>query len=344
MGDNAWVGATAYIASTLAKKGIALIGVEVFGHGFGPGSLVALTRTNGQVDSKPSPGRMMPTSTGDFNFETGGCVILPGPIATRDCFRQTAVDIFTLVKLMATNGLAGQLDLNPDRIMYIGQSFGSIMGTMAVATDPRIKAAVLNVGGGPVVDVARLQRPAVLASKYLEFRNPSLSFADEAFAFRWQDFVTTKSSVVPKAFDVAEWMNMPSDPLAFASGLRNKAVLFQIAMGDEEVPNPTNSNLIRAAGGQANTWLYHAEKAVKIATPGTLPSQPHRFLSDDLIYTTPARTAIAKAAQQQVAEFLSSDGMTFVDPDDYLGAPFKKSDKLFEVPKDLPDKLNFLPE
>jgi hypothetical protein len=33
-----------------------------------------------------------------------------------------------------------------------------------------------------------------------------------------------------------------------------------------------------------------------------------------------------------------------VDPDDYLDAPFKRSDKLFEVPKELPDGLNFLPQ
>ncbi len=36
------MGATTYIASTLAKRGIALIGVEVFGHGYGPASLIQL--------------------------------------------------------------------------------------------------------------------------------------------------------------------------------------------------------------------------------------------------------------------------------------------------------------
>ncbi len=67
-----------------------------------------------------------------------------------------------------------------------------------------------------------------------------------------------------KAFDVAEWFNMPGDPLAFASSLTKKPVLYLIALGDQEVPNPTNSTFIRAASGQSSTWLYRPDRACEI--------------------------------------------------------------------------------
>ena len=72
------------------------------------------------------------------------------------------------MKLITDNrGLSSQLGLDPKRISYIGQSFGAVLGSMVVATEPRVKTAVLNAGGGPVVDVARLQNPPLLAQAYL---------------------------------------------------------------------------------------------------------------------------------------------------------------------------------
>jgi pimeloyl-ACP methyl ester carboxylesterase len=352
--DNQWTGATSYIAATLAKAGIALIGVEVMGHGYGPGSEIVLTRRGESPISVMSPGRTLPLSPDPsatpvvFDpVQGGGCIVLPGPFATRDCFRQTAVDVFALVKLLtAKNGLASQLDLDPTRISFIGQSFGAILGTMVAATEPNVKTLVLNVGGGPVVDVARLQPPPNLGALYLATRTPAVSppnfLAD--FAFRGDaKTVTAPNFQIAKLFEVAEWYNMPGDPLAFASRLKGKSVLFQIALGDMEVPNPTNSNLIRAASGQNATWLYRFDLAQKLAPFGRLDGQPHRFLADDLMFDSSARTSVAIAAQSQVADFINSNGKTISNPNEGIGAPFRERDGIFEVPKALPDGLNYPP-
>jgi hypothetical protein len=61
------------------------------------------------------------------------------------------------------------------------------------------------------------------------------------------------------------------------------------------------------------------------------------------MYKSTARTSIALAAQNQVAEFIASDGKSRVDPDSYLTPPFKPEDNLFEVPGSLPDTLNYGP-
>ncbi len=226
MGDDQWRGATTYIASTLAKNNIALIGVEVFGHGYGPASVIRLARSTGDPVFVPSPGRTIPIDGANFNPEMGGCIILPGPFASRDCFRQTAVDMFTLVKLIAgPNGIGSQLNLNVNRISYVGQSFGAVLGTMVVSTESRVKTAVLNGVGGPVVDIARMQNPPVLGYTYLQTRTPPLLSSD-VLAFPGGAPVTTTDSAALKAFEVTEWYNMSGDPLSFAAGLITKPVLF----------------------------------------------------------------------------------------------------------------------
>ena len=40
--------------------------------------------------------------------------------------------------------------------MYYGLSFGGIYGTMLMGTDPVFHQGLLNVPGGPIVDIARL--------------------------------------------------------------------------------------------------------------------------------------------------------------------------------------------
>src|SRR5260370_9263859 len=42
------------------------------------------------------------------------------------------------------------------RIMYYGLSFGGIYGTMLMGTDSLFHQGLLNVPGGPIVDIARL--------------------------------------------------------------------------------------------------------------------------------------------------------------------------------------------
>jgi pimeloyl-ACP methyl ester carboxylesterase len=343
MGDDQWMGATTYIASTLAKRGIALIGVEVFGHGYGPASAIQLSYSSAPPAFIPSPGRTIPVDGVNFDIARSGCVVLPGPFATRDCFRQTAADMFALVKLITgTSGFSSQLGLDHNRISYIGQSFGAVVGSMVVAAEPAVKTAVLNSGGGPVVDIARMQNPPLLAQLYLQMRNPPILTPD-VLVFQGDPPAVTTNAAAPRAFDVTEWFNMSGDPLAFASALSKKRILHLISLGDQEVPNPANSTLIRAASAQSSTWLYRPDRACKIVGAAALPVQPHRFLSEPFMYDSTARTSIAKAAQQQVAEFIVSDGKIVADPDTFLTSPFQPGDNLFEVPKTLPDALNYEP-
>ena len=118
LGDSQF-GAPTFAAATWAKKGFATLAIEITGHGFGALSTTQIA-TAGGTFTVATPGRGIQFSSAPIGA-TDGC-ILPNALATRDCSRQTAVDLFALVRtIKATNGLG--LNLNTSRIYYTGQSF-----------------------------------------------------------------------------------------------------------------------------------------------------------------------------------------------------------------------------
>ena len=364
-------GAPTFAASTWAQKGFATLAIEITGHGFGSLSATQVVTNNGSLVVS-TPGRGVQFSPTTPIGPSDGC-ILPNAIGTRDCARQTAVDLFALVStIKATQGLG--LNLDPSRIYYAGQSFGSFYGTLFEAVEPDVRAGVLNSGGGTQVDVARLSpiaRP--IGALYLTGFAPALlnvppappqayfhdSFNDE-YVYREQAITDTVpgAMAVQAAFEEAEWLGMLGDPLSYAAHLKTaplrgvpaKQILVQFGLGDLEVPNATESALVRTAGLQQSTWLLRTDLAAAIdprllalTQPGTpFPIYPHRFLSNPTIFdpNSPSlETAIAVAAQRQIADFFTLG--TISDPNQYLSAPFAGF-TLFHNPPVLPDGLNFL--
>jgi hypothetical protein len=372
LGDNQF-GAPTFIAGTLAKNGFATLGFEIPGNGYGPGSTVKVTDNSGISHTVQTPGRGILIPGNTEIGPTDGCIV-PGAIAIRDCGRQSAVDLFALVRtIQITKGLG--MNLDPNRIYYVGQSFGTTYGTPFHAVEPRVKAAVFNGDGGTSVDVARLAisgRP--LAVAYLASISPALLNAPPPVYFN-DDYVlrdqpplvvsaptdgTARPTTLQAAFEAAEWLDMSGDPLSYAPHLRTsplagvpaKNTLFQYGFGDLEMPNPTESAVIRAANAQPFGWFLRFDEAVA-AHPELLsvmsvgvpfPILPHRTLSNETIFNPdfPAETSLALAEQQQVAAYFASNGNSNPDPNDFLTGVFQPSSKLFEIPQTLPETLNFL--
>jgi Bacterial virulence factor lipase N-terminal len=370
LGD-AQFGAPTFIASTLAKSGFATLAIEITGHGYGAGSAVNLTGNDGTVQTVATPGRGILIPGNTQIGPTDGCII-PGAIAVRDCGRQTAIDLFALIAtVQRTHGLG--LPLNAGKVFYLGQSLGSTYGTLFEAVEPQVPAAVFSVGGGTSVDVARLAisgRP--LGVEYLAPfgllnvppASPEPYFHDafnDNYVFRGNPPVTNnvpEALSIQAAFEAAEWLGMLGDPLSYAphftsplAGVPQKTTLFQFGLGDLEVPNPTESALVRAAEAHSSTWFFRFDRAVNAGHPELLgvsmpgvpfPILPHRILSNPTIFAVPAETSIALAEQRQVAKFFSSGGKTIADPNQFVTAPFSPGEHLFEVPVALPEQLNFL--
>jgi hypothetical protein len=211
----------------------------------------------------------------------------------------------------------------------------------------------VNVPGGSITEIARLSpsfRPLVgialatrVPSLYNAVPDPTFTNFNENLPLHGQPIVVDTvpgADAIQNVLDDDIWAQTPADPVAWASSIRAnpvagstpKSVIVQFAKGDETVPNPTASALIRA-GGLEDRATYFRNDLAFATIPGYTVKNPHTFLSN----ISGASGPLAVAAQQQIATFLASGGATTIDPDG--PGPY------FETPiaGPLPEALNFLP-
>jgi hypothetical protein len=342
------------VASVMASQGIATIAINVVGHGFGPLGTLVVNRNAGGPVVIPAGGRGIDQNgNGSFDSTEGSSAAAPrGIIGSRDGLRQTVIDLMQLVRVIRAGvDVDGDnaADLDTSRIYYFGQSFGGIYGTKLLAMEPNIRAGVPNVAGGSIIEVVRLGGfrgllTVALASRVPALLNggPNLNFDENIPLRNLPPVVNTVAGAMPiqKLIDNNEWVSQSGNPVAYApyirkarlDGRKPNPVIFQIAKGDQTVPNPTNTAILRA-GDLADRATYFRNDLAFAANPAT-PKNSHTFLTR---ISTPSAAAYAIAAQQQIAVFFASDGLTTIDPDG-AGA-------IFETPigLPLPEELNFIP-
>jgi hypothetical protein len=344
------------VAATLAHAGIATIAINVVGHGFGPDGTLTVNRTDGPSVTFNAGGRAV-DQDGNGTFDsTEGVNALPpdGIISNRDGLNQTVIDLMQLIRTIRAGvdvNDDGVPDLSTSRIYYYGQSFGGIYGTELLGLDPTVHTGVVNVPGGPIIEIARLSptfRPLVelsLATRTPSLLNGGVDGFTEDIPLRGQPPVTAPvagSLPIQEVIDNTEWVSQSSNPVAWAPHLRldplagaaSKNVIVQFARGDETVPNPTASALIRAGRLQDRATFFRNDLA--FAEDSTMPKNPHTFLTR-IIGSTALAAQVAADAQTQIATFFASDGAATIDPD---GA-----NPLFETPiaGPLPEDLGFIP-
>jgi hypothetical protein len=296
-----------------AQNGIATIGTNVVGHGFGPDSAWVVT-SGGATATIPAYGRGIDQDRdGDVESSEGSSATgAAAAQSSRDALRQTVADNMTLIRSLGGTDVDGNgtPDLSGRDVTYFGQSFGGIYGTMLSGVDPAITRSVLNVPGGPISEIARLSpsfRPLTTASLQaaglLNSTDPTRNFFQEQLPLRGEGPVTLTvpgASAIQEYLARSTWLSRPGSPETFAPLIRPERVLVQVAFGDQTVPNPTSYTLVDAGNLWSRTSLYRNDKA----TP-PLPN-PHSFL---LVLTHPS----ASQGQAQVAAFLGRGQV--IDPD-----------------------------
>jgi hypothetical protein len=345
------------LAAKMAEQGIALIAINVVGHS--GGALGTLTVNTAGAPVTFSAGGRGIDQNGDGRIDSteGSSAARPqGLIGSADGLRQTIVDLMQLVREIKTGvDVDGdhRVDLDASRIYYFGQSFGGIYGTMFLAVEPNVRVGVPNVAGGTAIDIVRLSpvfRPGIFIPgavlRGLTNLPPvgGVPQANENIPLRDQPPVI---NTVPGAMALQEWIDRAAwavrigDPVSYAPhirkdplpGNRAKSIIFLFAKGDQTVPNPTETAILRS-GGFADRATFYRNDLAFAADPAT-PKNPHTFLTN--ITSGGLAPAVALAAQTQVATFFASDGKTIIDPDG-AGA-------LFETPivGALPEGTNFIP-
>ena len=345
-------GAPWTVGSVLASHGIATVAINVVGHGGGPLGTLDLKNATSTF-TIPAGGRGFDQDgNGTIDSTEGVNAVAPRTvIGSRDGLRQTVVDLMQLVRTLRAGVDVdgdGSADLSPQRIYYAGQSFGGIYGTILLGSEPAIAAGVPNVPGGSITEVARLGGFRFLTAVTLATRTPQLlnlpplPGVPSPFNLQFNENIPLRNqapvtNTVAGAMDIQlvldrfEWVQQSGNPVSYASRIQ-APVLFQFAKGDQTVPNPTTSAILRA-GNLASRATYYRND-LTYAQNAAVGKNPHTFLTN---IGNAAAAPYAVAGQQQIAAFFASNGATVIDPD---GAnPF------FEVPITgaLPETLNYIP-
>jgi hypothetical protein len=276
--------------------------------------------TGAQGDANPpgtcanDPSKFFKLAVSDFCRVPGNCAANTDGIAavsanylisanffrTRDTLRQDIIDqsqlvravVFTqpappptghaLFDYMAAQGVI--IDPTPGKIYFAGQSLGAIQGTVDVATNPRISNAVLNVGGGTVVDVFTTSPAFVNTTNTLLASLGIQPGANSAYL----QFLVVAKTILDPAEPVNFAGHLQSNTLANLLANPNgsvaqtpKKILTQAAFCDQTVPNPWNFILDSTAGtgpfpgfpgfGGPGTFQLFFKGT---ATPGALASCP----------------------------------------------------------------------
>jgi len=208
---------------------------------------------------------------------------------------QTVVDNMALARSIRAGvdvpGVGNDV-LSRTHIYYYGISFGGIYGTMLMGVDPAFERGLLNVPGGPIVDIARLSgfrsdlRDSLAVTRPNPLNGgpglegftesiPSRGSAPETHPYRG-------AIALQESFAATNWYDRSGSPESFApllrlrrpAGVPQKALLFQTAYADATVPNPTAGTLYRA-GQLFDLVTYYRNDH----TP-TYATNPHGWLAD----------------------------------------------------------------
>jgi dienelactone hydrolase len=254
---------------------------------------------------------------------SGAFTVAANLFRTRDTIRQDILDQSMLVRVLTTAegravlgaaaGSAAPLPVNPAKVWYVGQSWGSVLGTADLAANPRFSRAVLNVGGGTTVDIF----------------TTGYNFQAEIEALLASIGIVPGTPQYLAFLQAAKWTLDPSDPLNFAANVvthplpdlladptgatpqASKAVLGEAARCDLTVPNATNQALygnmglaplgpVTASSTPTLQW-YMTSTTGDCPTNGTTgPGATHGVLLD---FQNPSLTA--KAQSNAVRHLLS---------------------------------------
>ena len=148
------------IAGTLAGQGFAVVAIDLPLHG------ITDTTSPFYIGNTPFAALGAHERTFDLDLENNDTGA-PGPdgaidpsgawfinlsslLTSRDNLREGVADLFEVAHAVQSMHVSAGADFDSTRISFVGQSLGSIVGTMFVSLDPNVTAAVLNVPGGGI--------------------------------------------------------------------------------------------------------------------------------------------------------------------------------------------------
>ena len=330
-------------ASVLASHGLAVIGPNATGCGFGPATTVRVGFADGTSATVPLAGRSFDQNgDGVIANREGDSATAPRTLQLNaDAQLQTVADLTQLVRVLRAGvdiDGDGAADLDPSRIYYQGSSLGGGYGTVFFAMVPEVRAAAFDVIGAPLFENRRLDPAArgTLAGAQLGARRPSLLNSDDGLTHLDGIAVTaplfnenlplrgqpTVVNTVPGAIaiqqfiDRAEWIAQRGSPQAWAPRLRHaplpgvpaRPFYYQMLRGDQSSPNPNTWNILRAGNFADRASMFRYD--LWWPTNQSAPKNPHPYG----IQVLAPWAALRRDGQRQAGAFFASDGAELITP------------------------------
>lgn len=296
-GLNAGRAQVAAVANDYARRGFATFGVDALWHGD------RAQKTKDEVHN--FTGAAGPDGLADaddfgaaiklFDFEGDreqGIEPFEARVV-RDNFLQAEVDLVVSARVIrrsdlspiaaAAPELAG-LSLSAERLMYTGESFGSIVGACALAASPDLAGATFAVGGGGIFSQIIPQSPYFggLVTTFLR-----RSF-DRSLDLELGDVLPGEAQ---RSIALIQAAIEPSDPLTCAPlwAARKKDALLLMARHDELIPNPATELLALAGGATAVALPSRSEPPRHVTLPAaTAPFADASGSTRALVQLSPA--------------------------------------------------------
>jgi hypothetical protein len=353
------------IASIPASHGLALITINLVGHGRGPASTLTLKMADGSSTIIPAPGRGI-DQNGDGAIATAEGLNATEPRQLglyADAVTQISADHLSLVRLIQGGIDAdgdGQIDLNPSRVYFLGQSLGAFSNLPFVASTQAVRASFFLVpAAGTAIESRRLSptfRPAT--GSLLMARTPSLlnsangrtsiggipvaaPFFNENVPFRNAPPAingVAGAMAIQRLLDRIEWKCQTGDGTVFARTLRKaplknvgtRPTAIFLGRGDQSAPLVETGSLVREGELEDRTVLYRHDLF--------FASNPTSVKNSHTAYRFQGATApsnpITVAIQEQFSQFFESDGAALNQTSPYLETPMRSP---------LPRDFDFIP-
>jgi dienelactone hydrolase len=261
------------VANDYAARGYATLGIDELWHGSRmPGAVDNVFNLSGQPGHD---GIGDPTAAGavqyffDFAGDSTQNVLPVDPHYIRDNFRQAEIDLMQEVRLARGGDLSAVatalpsltgLTFDGSKLVYAGESFGSIMGAAVLAVDPMLEAAVLDVGGGGILtdlapnapDFATLLQPFIAGAfdTDVDVNDP-----------------VNEPTRAQMSLNLVQQVIDPGDGLALSAVADpTKSELFLFAYLDQTVPNPSNQGLAAGFGATEVTLSAGSHPLEEVTT------------------------------------------------------------------------------
>jgi hypothetical protein len=273
------------IASQLASRGIASVAIDWVLHG----DRAVRVSEDASIGCAGTPPATAAQCFSPF--------LSPNLAATRDNFRQSALDGLALIKALkrCVGDSCASLRVDSKRLGYLGQSLGSLIGGVLVGMSQDLRTAVLNTGGVGLVDLIENSKSLPIRCTVVDaliaqgIVNGTLSnlAAHPPTGTCLDDSWRTQPSYLFFA-NIARWVLDPADAANYAARLRGRQILVQKIRGDQVVPNVATDQLGRLLGANP----VHADRGDVLRPPPSDALETGTNPAKLLVYTDwPANAA-----------------------------------------------------